>query len=65
MACGCIKGVPRAIAYAPVPIHALPKGGFKDMTKRPYEKPALGRLGLLRELTQVSGWGNDQGQNQQ
>jgi hypothetical protein len=28
------------------------------MTKRPYEKPALKRLGLLRELTKFSD-GND------
>jgi|HubBroStandDraft_1064217.scaffolds.fasta_scaffold09105_3 hypothetical protein len=26
------------------------------MTKRPYERPALRRLGLLRELTKLSGW---------
>ena len=27
------------------------------MTKRPYQKPALRRLGLLRELTKYSGQG--------
>ena len=24
--------------------------------KRPYEKPAVQKLGLLRDLTKVSGW---------
>lgn len=28
------------------------------MTKRPYEKPVLRRLGLLRELTNFSGCGH-------
>ena len=30
-------------------------------TKRPYEKPAVQKLGLLRDLTKMSGWNYNPG----
>jgi hypothetical protein len=37
------------------------RGGLAGMTKRPYQKPVLRRLGLLRELTKYSGGGGGSG----
>ncbi len=37
------------------------KGGYEDMTKRPYQKSELTRLGLLREFRNYS-YRNQNGQ---
>jgi hypothetical protein len=37
-----------------MPYGRLYERGYEDMTKRPYQKPVLARLGLLWERTEYS-----------